>query len=34
MFFKFFTGRNRKVISTIIILLLILALVLCFIPFN
>ncbi len=34
MFFKFFTGRNRKVISTVIILLLILALVLCFIPFN
>ncbi len=34
MFFKFFTGKNRKVISSIIILFLILALVLCFIPFR
>ena len=31
-FFKFFNSRNRRIISTLIVAALILALVLCFIP--
>ena len=34
MFFKFFTGRNRRIISGAIIALLIVAMVICFLPIN
>gem|GEM_PF-5373838 len=34
MFFKFFTGRNRRIISGAIIALLIVAMVICFLPLN